>query len=159
MLMLHHYGFLCILLSSLTQACPEIMQEGWKQLPLAERARRVDVVAVGKAVEVHDDPDLPKDFKIGGFHLTTVLKGHRIVEMIYAYRTRSIFYIIGFGNPSLCYTHLVKDETYLLFAKFVPETTALHVPFQIPFGGTAEPSIQNQDEILSSLGEYHLIPY
>ena len=148
-----NYGFLYIFLRSFVQACPTSMQQGWKQLPLAERARKADVVAVGKALEVHIDPSLRQKFKTGGFELSHILKGHNITEMIYANNRDSLFYILGFGSPSLCYTHIVKDGTYLLFAKFISETLSLLVSHDTPFGGTAEPTIKNQDEILASLGK------
>jgi hypothetical protein len=149
-----NYGFLYIFLRSFIQACPTTMQEGWKQLPIEERARRANVVAIGKAVEVYIDPSMPdKKFKTGGFHLEQILKGHGIIERIYANSSHSIFYIIGFGSPSLCYTHIVKDETYLLFAMFIPTTLTLYVPFEIPFGGTADPTTENEDKVLSSLGK------
>ena len=152
-----NYGFLYILLRSFIHACPTIMQDGWKPLPIAERAEKVDVVAVGEAMEVYIDPSLPdKEFKTGGFHLTQVLKGHKIIEMIYANTSHSRFYILGFGSPSLCYTHIVKGETYLLFARFIPKKLTLYIPFDIniPFAGTAEPTIENQDKILASLGKH-----
>ncbi|CAB3977811.1 von Willebrand factor D and EGF domain-containing [Paramuricea clavata] len=147
-----NYGFLYIFLSSCIQACPESMQEGWKQLPLVERARKADLVAVGKAVEIHNDKLREINLKTGGFHLFRILKGYKITKKIYANNSDSLFYILGFGSPSLCYTHIVKDETYLLFAKFEPETMSLYVPWQNPFEGTAVPTIENEDEILSSQG-------
>ena len=148
-----NYGFLSILLSSCIQACPETLQDGWKQLSLAERTKRADVVAIGQTVKIYPDYSLDGDFKTGGFDLVDIFKGHKIIEAIYANNSRSTFYILGFGNPSQCYTHIVKDEVYILFATLVPRTLSLHVPFKIPFGGTAAPTVQNQDEILKSLGK------
>ena len=151
-----NYAFLVVILSSYIKACPETMQDGWKQLSLAERTRKADVVAVGTAVKVHVDSSLVGTnllFRTGGFKLSHILKGHKIIESIYANTNQSIFYILGFGEPSLCHTHIVKGETTLLFANFVPKTMSLVVPLNIPFGGTAPPTVKNQDEILDSLGK------
>lgn len=151
-----NYGFLSILLSSCIQACPVAMQDGWKQLSLAERTRRADVVAIGKTVRIHPDAKL-RDFKTGGFDLLDIFKGHKIIEAIHANTSQSTFYILGFGSHSLCYTQIMKDEIYILFAKLVKGTSSLTVPFDILFGGTAAPTVKNQDEILESLGKNILL--
>lgn len=146
-------GFLLILLiRSIYGFCPESMVDGWKQLSLAERTRRAHVVAIGKAITVDTDPIL-RDYKTAGFKFSIILKGHKIIEDIYANSTQSIFYIVGFGSPSLCNTDVIKDETYLVFAKFVRAKMVLHVLLNVQSGGTASPSIKNQEEVLASLGE------
>lgn len=149
-----NYGFLSIFLISSVQSCPIAMQQGWKQLPLAERARKADVVAVGKAVEVHIDSSLLRTLKVGGFQLLDILKGKEITEKIYANNSDSIFYILGFGSPAQCLTPVEEGETYLLFVIFEPRTLSLIVAYDTPFGGTAEPTIENQDKILASLGKF-----
>ena len=148
------YGFLFLCIFSCVQACPAIMEDGWTQLSVTERARKADVVAVGKAVEVHDDYSLVgRLLKVGGFHLFDILKGNDITEKIYASNNNSIFYILGFGDAVQCLTPIEEGKRYLLFAIFEPRTLSLIIGYDTPFAGTADPTIENQNEILTSLGK------
>lgn len=150
------YGFLCILLFSSTaiQSCPMVLKEGWKQLSVVERARRADVVTVGKSVTILTDNYRNRTWKIGGFHFLDVLKGKQITEEIYKKYNDSIFYVLGFGSSTRCLADIEKYKTYLLFLTFVPETTSLVAKYETAFSATAEATIENQDKILASLGKF-----
>ncbi|XP_028413065.1 uncharacterized protein LOC114535927 isoform X2 [Dendronephthya gigantea] len=148
------YGFLYILLfaSTTIKSCPMVLKEGWKQLSVVERARRANVVAVGKSVTILTDNSRNRTWKIGGFYFLDVLKGKQITEKIYKKYNDSVFYVLGFGSSARCLADIEKYKTYLLFLTFVPETTSLVAKYETAFSATAEATIENQDKILASLG-------
>lgn len=147
-----------VLFFGFIESCPIIMQDGWKQMSVEDRAKPSDVVAIGRAIEVLPiDESYARPSYAVNFQLLDVLKGKNITDKINIEYKSSLFKIYGFGNPMECMSSVVESETYLLFAILEPTTLSLVGRYDSPFGATAQPTEENQVRILTSLGMRYYI--
>lgn len=137
----------------LTKPCIYLLNQGWKQKSVGERAKLVDVVFTGKVRRLYSLNELSQTYA-ADFEVLQVLKGRDIVDQVIDIHSSSQLKVFGFGEKRLCFSPVRPGEIHMVFAVYSPNTNVnLVARYDDIFGATSSVTKQNEDEVLNVLGK------
>ncbi|CAH1241677.1 Hypp6388 [Branchiostoma lanceolatum] len=132
--------------------CIELLN-GWDPVPVAERARRADVVFSGTVVRTDALPRLPGLTYSAHLRVRTVLRGKsRLREIPAISDNPNVYNVSNFGLRAQCYSEVAQGDAYIFFLGIFHEGE-LAARYDDIFGATAGLTRENEEEILLALGE------
>ncbi|XP_035657363.1 uncharacterized protein LOC118403033 [Branchiostoma floridae] len=131
--------------------CIELLN-GWDPVPVAERARRADVVLSGSVVRTDALPRQPGLTYSARVRVRTVLKGKsRLREIPAISEQPRVYNVSNFGRRAQCYSEVTQGDAVIFFLGIFREGE-LAARYDDIFGATADLTRENEEEILLGLG-------
>lgn len=133
------------------QPCIQLLN-GWTRKSVSERAKLVKVVFVGKVVGLYPVDSMTQTYA-AQFKIYRILKGEQIINDVLEMHPGPTVKVYGFGERRLCYSEVYVGEMHLVFMVIHPRTKSLVARYDDIFGATSPVTIENEHEILTTMGE------
>lgn len=143
--------FVIGLLPSLTKGCI-LLLNGWEPLTLGERALLADIVLTVRTLDTFKTDRSSAQTYTAEFQSLRVLSGFKHLRSVKADRGENVYNISNFGDKTMCYADVDTGETYILFLTVFDGR--LSAKYDDIFGAAAEYSEENEEDILTALGEF-----
>lgn len=133
----------------LSKPCIQLL-DGWKQLSAGERAKLVQVVFIGKVVNLYSYD--ATSTHAADFEVWKILKGSKFVEEVLEMQSSPLVIVYGFGEKMHCLSPVNPGEVHMVFMVYANESRALIARYEDVFGATAPATAKNEEEVLLALG-------
>lgn len=130
-----------------------LLLNGWKPVPLAERATSAEVVISGYVEETYKDNRTESDTYTAKLSVINVLKGMQLLDKLprLIEKGERVFNVSNFGDTVMCYSDVEEGYTYFFFLTIFKDS--LSGKYDDIFGATTEFNAQNEELVLAALGK------